>query len=370
MNFQIFYVSEANVFSDSAYLNHTCKMCDSFSKKKTTTLIVPWGTSEIHKTLRSSFLFTSKNSFKVKFFFHRFTKFNFLNRLIFGIRTALYLRKFNCNKLIVTRSLISSIFMSIFQIKHFLEIHHELKGMTKILMLNFNFIKSKYLIKLIFISKRLKEKFSNYIILGKDLVLHDAVDLKNYKYSFLKKNNHKINILYIGSFYNGRGVELIFNLAKRNPKLNFSLIGLRNEKKFEKRSKNLRVFKYIDYKKVPKAISKADILLMPYSSNTSINARGINTADYCSPIKMFDYLAAGKIILSSKLHGICEVLKNNNNAVIVNNYSLYEWNKKINFIIQNIDLQKKIEFNSLLTAKKNTWNSRAERFISEFIKIN
>ena len=38
MNFQIFYVSEANVFSDSAYLNHTCKMCDSFSKKKTTNI--------------------------------------------------------------------------------------------------------------------------------------------------------------------------------------------------------------------------------------------------------------------------------------------------------------------------------------------
>jgi hypothetical protein len=33
-------------------------------------------------------------------------------------------------------------------------------------------------------------------------------------------------------------------------------------------------------------------------------------------------------------------------------------------------LQKKIEFNSLLTAKKNTWNSRADQFISEFIKTN
>ena len=40
-----------------------------------------------------------------------------------------------------------------------------------------------------------------------------------------------------------------------------------------------------------------------------INANNINTANYCSPLKMFDYLASGRIIISSKLDGICEVLK-------------------------------------------------------------
>lgn len=345
-------------------------MCDSFSKKKNTTLIVPWGKLETYKSLNTSFLFTSNNHFKVKFFFNKFSKLNFLNRLLFAIRTTLYLRKITSNKLIITRSLVSSIVMSIFRIKHFLEIHHEFKGMTKILMLNYNFINSKYLIKLIFISKKLKEKFINYTVFEKSLVLHDAVDIKNYRHSFLKNNNKKINILYIGSFYNGRGIELIFKLAKRNPNLYFSLVGLRDEKKFYKNFKNLKVFRYINYKKVPQTILKADILLMPYSSNTFINAKDINTADYCSPIKMFDYLAAGKIILSSKLSGICEILKNNNNAVIVNKHSIHEWNKKINFILQNKNLQKKIKLNSYITAKKNTWNARVDQFISEYIKTN
>ena len=37
---------------------------------------------------------------------------------------------------------------------------------------------------------------------------------------------------------------------------------------------------------------------------------------------MFDYLAAGKIILSSKRDGICEILKHNYNSIIVNQYNL------------------------------------------------
>ena len=35
---------------------------------------------------------------------------------------------------------------------------------------------------------------------------------------------------------------------------------------------------------------------------------------------MFDYLAAGRIILSSKRDGICEILNHNVNAVIVDKY--------------------------------------------------
>ena len=40
---------------------------------------------------------------------------------------------------------------------------------------------------------------------------------------------------------------------------------------------------------------------------------------------MFDYLAAGRIILSSKRDGICEVLKHNVNAVLVDKYDIKNW---------------------------------------------
>ena len=70
----------------------------------------------------------------------------------------------------------------------------------------------------------------------------------------------------------------------------FNLYGLKDEIKIKNNLKNVSVYKYIDYNKVPKILNKSDILLMPYYKQVSINAKNINTANYCSPLKMFDYL--------------------------------------------------------------------------------
>ena len=57
---------------------------------------------------------------------------------------------------------------------------------------------------------------------NKILGLHDAVDVKNFK---PKKNNFKIrNFAYVGSFYKGKGIELIYKLAEKynNIVINFN----------------------------------------------------------------------------------------------------------------------------------------------------
>ena len=66
---------------------------------------------------------------------------------------------------------------------------------------------------------------------------------------------------------------------------------------------------------------------MPYEKKVFIRAKNINTADYCSPLKMFDYLASGKIIISSNLNGISEVIKNGYNGYLVNNFNMSSWEK-------------------------------------------
>ena len=48
----------------------------------------------------------------------------------------------------------------------------------------------------------------------------------------------------------------------------------------------------------------------------------MNISNYNSPLKMFDYLAAGRVIVSSKRNGILEVLKHNHNSIIVNGFSV------------------------------------------------
>ena len=81
---------------------------------------------------------------------------------------------------------------------------------------------------------------------------------------------------------------------------------------------------------------------------------------------MFDYLAAGRIILSSKRDGICEILNHNVNAVIVDKYDIDSWVYHLKNIINKKYNLKKIRKLSILTAKKNTWDKR----VSQIMKVD
>jgi len=61
-----------------------------------------------------------------------------------------------------------------------------------------------------------------------------------------------------------------------------------------------------------------------YIAETSLNNRSAYTHHV---IKMFDYLASGKIIVSSKRDEICEILKHNYNALVVKEYQTKAWIK-------------------------------------------
>ena len=98
--------------------------------------------------------------------------------------------------------------------------------------------------------------------------------------------------------------------------------------------RNVKIHGYINYKKVPNVLAKSDILLLPSGDLQFGRAKNINITNYNSPLKMFDYLASGKIILASKRDGICEVLKHNYNSIIVNKYELDYWIIEINKIMK------------------------------------
>ena len=194
----------------------------------------------------------------------------------------------------------------------------------------------------------------------KILILHDAVDIKNFKN---KKFDNKIKMAtYVGSFYKGKGVEFILQLAERFKELEFNLYG-DSEKNFYNISKNVKIHGYVNYERVPHILSKSDILLLPSAHIQYGRTKNINIANYNSPLKMFDYLASGKIIISSKRDGICEVLKHNYNSIIVKEYNIEVWIKCLKKILGNKYNLKKIRLNSLKTAKKFTWKSRVNKIL-------
>ena len=119
-------------------------MLDNFQDfSKTVTLICPFNQKKINvKKIYN--LHSNKKIKTISIFKKKFVN-SFLKRLIFSFKIAIYLKK--RKGIILTRSLISSFAMTIFNVDHFLEIHQEIKGLTKLLMVNLDYINSKISLK-------------------------------------------------------------------------------------------------------------------------------------------------------------------------------------------------------------------------------
>ena len=78
---------------------------------------------------------------------------------------------------------------------------------------------------------------------------------------------------------------------------------------------------------------------------------------------MFDYLAAGKIIIASNLKVYSHVLKNKKNCFLIPANNFYQWKKVISILLKNKTKYNFIKKNARLTARNYTWDKRVEKII-------
>ena len=145
------YIADFTLPTNRAYAIHVFKMLDAFSDHKIKSkLFIPYFEKKNFKNSIKFFDLKNLEKISINRIFESSINLNFLIRLIFGYRVAKNIKMHYSNNLIITRSLITSVFLSLFKIKHFLEIHQEIKGFTKIFLINLNFINSKFIIKYIY----------------------------------------------------------------------------------------------------------------------------------------------------------------------------------------------------------------------------
>ncbi len=131
-----------------------------------------------------------------------------------------------------------------------------------------------------------------------------------------------LTVGFTGHIYPGRGADLLFELAKQMPAVNFLWVGGTPElvefwrgKLTEARMTNVTMTGFVQHEIIPLYQAASDVLLMPYSRSISASS-GQDIAEVINPMKMFEYMAAGRGIISANLDSIREVL-NEGNAVLV-----------------------------------------------------
>lgn len=173
---------------------------------------------------------------------------------------------------------------------------------------------------------------------------------------------------YTGHFYAGRGMELMFSLAKTLPEVQFLWVGgeaadvdLWKARLAADGVTNIVLIGFVDNAILPHYQAASDVLLMPYGKQIAGSGGG-DSAEIASPMKMFEYMASQRAIVTSDLPVIHEVL-NGQTAVFCPPDNLPAWQDTLILLQTNPARCQALGQAARAAVEAYTWQSRAEKAI-------
>ncbi len=176
-------------------------------------------------------------------------------------------------------------------------------------------------------------------------------------------------VLCTGHLYPGRGAELFLALAERFPQVSFVWVGGRTAdvqawKGRAAQLSNVTFTGFVPNERIPLYQAAGDVLLMPYGRNVATSSGG-NTAEVCSPMKMFEYMAAGRAILSSDLPVLREVL-DETTAVFCPPEEAGAWEAALAGLLADETQRQALGQRARRAAQAYSWVERARRVLKGF----
>ena len=173
-------------------------------------------------------------------------------------------------------------------------------------------------------------------------------------------------VMCTGHLYAGRGADLFLALAKEIPQAQFVWVGGKPDDveawKRRVQSDNVTFTGFIPNQDLPLYQSAADVLLMPYSRSIMGSSGTADSASVASPMKMFEYMAAGRAIVTSDLPVIREVL-NEKSAVFCEPDDVGDWRLGIEKLLADEPRRIALGKQALQDVESYTWLARAEKIM-------
>ena len=222
--------------------------------------------------------------------------------------------------------------------------------------------------KLIFVSEELKEFFPKEIAEnGKVEVIPNGVDPEKFSPSLDGGNlrtrfplSHPVILGFVGSFSPWHGIEglklWMNHVLTRFENTCFLLVGdgprRKDLEEFVRRGgwdpRRVWFTGQIEHAQVPHYTAAMDICLLPYDQGSE--------GFYFSPLKLFEYLASGKPVLSARIGQIERIVEDGVNGFLYPSENPSEAFPKLDLLIENPALRQKLGASARETVlQKYTW---------------
>ncbi|MBN2044942.1 MAG: glycosyltransferase [Anaerolineales bacterium] len=174
-----------------------------------------------------------------------------------------------------------------------------------------------------------------------------------------------------GHLYEGRGVELFLSLAGKMPDVHFLWVGgrPRDVQRWQERAdalslENVSFPGFVPNADLPLYQAAADILLMPYQPDVG-GSSGKAPVNFFSSMKMYEYMASNRPVISSDLPVIHEFL-DAENAILCPPSDQESWQQAIRQLLNSPEEAARLAARARQQVEPYSWVSRAENALEGF----
>lgn len=179
-------------------------------------------------------------------------------------------------------------------------------------------------------------------------------------------------ITFVGTFQSWYGIENLVEafcfIVKKTPHAKLLLVGdgsLKEDLKIQVEklgiSKSVIFTGYINHNLIPQILAITDITVAPF--------RHLPTGFYGSAIKIFEYMAAGKPIIASKIGQIGEILEHEKTGLLIEPGNIQGLVDSIMRLYKEPNLMKRLGTNAKVEAGKYTWDAYADKLIEIYTEL-
>ena len=181
-----------------------------------------------------------------------------------------------------------------------------------------------------------------------------------------------LRVGYVGSLYEGRGVDVILACARRLPEHEFLVVGGTDEQwelvTSQGVPENLRRLPHQPAVAVPGILRSCDVLLAPYQEQVRAFGDAGDISGWMSPLKIFEYMGSGRAIIASRLPVLSEVLSDGHNATLAPHDDLEAWVQAIINLSQDEDRRLRLGRQAQLdAADKFSWKQRTAHILEALV---